>query len=372
MLAHSLDRYAYSVREAMEMTGLSTRQVALALRVDERSVWRWKAGGPVVRTRRPAILGLFSALGVELILSVHQERPMGEVTPFPGAEAPPSEESVTMQQSSRIFLDEDTLSHFRLTADPFDDLTDDPTTIWMTPEHRRTESAMELASRRHAILAIAGDPGSGKSTRLRRFFARTAVGKTGVRIIAPASIDRSRITGTALAVAIIRDLIDTDTSSWQMEKRSELLRRTLAEMGAQGIHPVMLIDEAHLLTNRALLAIKQVWDSHTMWKQLGVVLVGQLPLSRRLRTDPEIKEVTGRTTILEVPKMTPDDVRDYVRWRMAKAGREADELVHPSVWKLLAVQGEYPMGVNNLLSRMLVYAGSVGDDQLVVEHLGRG
>lgn len=275
-----------------------------------------------------------------------------------------------MEIASREPLTLETLAHFGLDEehDPFQE-PEDPEDIFQSNRLIRIERALILAIQRHQIVVVCGPAGSGKSTLLRRLYGRLGKDKR-VRLIAPASLDRRRVTHAALSVAIIRDLTGKDTSSLSMEARSELLRTTLEEQDRNCIYPALIIDEAHLLSNDALLAIKQLWDSHTLFRQLGIILIGQELLKARLRTDPAIKELTGRTQIIDLPPMGVDTA-EYLRWRFARVGANADTIFDAGAYEALAVRGEHALWINNLASNALRYAHGVGDERVSATHVGR-
>ncbi len=280
----------------------------------------------------------------------------------------PAEEE-PMQITSREYLAEEELSFFGLPADPFDD-PEDPEDVFLSPDLINVERAIQSAVVRRQIVVLVGEPGSGKSTLLRRFYGRSGREKR-VRLVAPASLDRRRITSSALAVAIIRDLTGRDTSSMAMEPRSELLRQTLVDQDQAGLFTVLLIDEGHLLKPDALLAIKQIWDSHTLFRQLAVLVVGQRPLEAMLRSDPSVRELTGRARLLFLPRYGEAEVADYLRWWCARVGGEADRIFDAGACRALATTGEYPLWINNKAVLALRYAHQVGDHQVHAEHVGR-
>lgn len=342
-------------------------QLARKVGVSPRTMTRWvmgheaPSGNNLARLRR-----WLKARGVPPDLALEPDD-MSDLPPIPPVQPNPAQET-PMDVSSLEFLDDEDLAFFGLSQDPFTP-PEEPDDIFLPPELVSIEKALLQAIQRRQIVAVCGDPGSGKSTLLRRIYGRVRNEKR-VRLIAPASLDRRRITHAALGVAILRDLIGKDTSSYSMESRSELLRRTLEDQSAAGLLPALLIDEAHLLKADALLAVKQLWDSHTLFRQLAVILVGQLTLEGRLRTDPAVRELTGRTRILRVPSLGANTA-DYLRWRFARVHAHADQVFDPSGYQALQARAEYPLWCNNLAVNAMHYARVLGDDRVTAQHVGR-
>jgi type II secretory pathway predicted ATPase ExeA len=364
-----------SLRDALTLTKTSAAALSREIGIADRTVTRWLSG--VARptgASRAALERWYAAHGLELAVAdltdLDAERAR-RARKSPPVSPPPTEEP--MEITSREYLDPEELTHFRLAADPFEDDLD-PEAIYLSPRLLAVERALMGAIHRRQLLALVGNPGSGKSTLLRRLFARAQREKR-IRLISPATLNRKCLGHAPLTVAILRDLIGRDTSSMAMEARDVLLRDTLADQVAAGVFPVVLLDEAHLLKNEALLAIKQLWDSHTLFRQLAVLMIGQLPLRDRLVGDPAVREVTGRTRILELGEMK-DETADYLRWRFARvqaqpANATADQIFDPGAYKALGLRAENPLWINNSAVRAMRHAFRHGDTTVTAAHIGR-
>ena len=367
-----------ALHELLRAHDLSLAQLVKAAKVTDYAVSRWVRGlaCPTLSQQRRAdawlaLNGIDPAAAWAAI-----EVPMPEPTDLNEVRAArglptihPPEEPPMPLITSREYLEPEELDHFGLNDDPMDD-PQDPTMIWMGPGQQRLERSFWMAVKRRRIVVITADPGAGKSTLIRRWYAQGEGQVKAARFLTLASLDRAKVSSTGVAVAILRDLLGRDTSTMPQERRSELLRETLADQDRSGKLPVLLVEEAHLLGDRALIALKQVWDSHTLFHQLSVCLVGQTPLKNRLRNDPAVRELAGRAQLLEVPALGAD-VAPYLRWRFARVGADADQLFSPDAYKALATRGEHALWVNNLTVLALRYAASLGLRQVKAEHIGR-
>jgi len=367
---------------ALARHGLSVTVFARLVGVHRSSLHNWWTGTtrPRVLLRRRVVAGLeelsisptllfpqpdgTDPMTVTDLAAERKARGLSTPTPTPPPTDPQEEQ---VQVTSREYLEARDLEHFQLGQDPFDDPTD-PEDVWLPNALQHIEVALFGAANRRQMVALTGEPGSGKSTLLRRFHGRFGNQKR-IKLVSVASLDRKRIDSGALATAILRDLIGRDCATMAMEKRSELLRTTLEDQDRSGNRPVLYIDEAHLLPPKALVAIKQIWDSHTLFRQLAVFLVGQQGLERRLRNDPAVREVTGRTRILTIPPVK--DAGEYLRWRFARVGGDADAVFAPDAYKALAVAGKYPLWINNLASHSMRLAVELGYEKVDQGLVGR-
>ena len=239
----------------------------------------------------------------------------------------------------------------------------------MHPHLDSVEHALLRGIHRRQILAVVGPAGAGKSTLLRRLYGKAGREKR-VRMVSPRILDRKKMDHESLTAAILRDLIGQDTRGMNREARAELLHATLVDHYNAQIYPAVVIDEAHLLTPRTLLALKHLWDSHTMFRQLSIIMVGQVPLQSRLKSDPALRELAGRTRLLEVPPLG-DQTAPYLRWRFARVGGDADRVFADDAYKAIAVRGQYPLWINNLAVKAIQYALSIGDERITARHVGR-
>lgn len=284
-----------------------------------------------------------------------------------GLTTPDQPEEDTTVQPTREYLEPEELEFFGLGADPFDDL-EDPEIIWRPNDLERVIVAVQKTCERLSILAVVAPPGAGKSTLMRCFGAEAARSK-GLRLVTPATVDRRRITSAALAVAIIRDLTGKETSSMAAEPRSDMLRVVLEDQARAGQRPALIIDEAHQLKPQALIDLKQIWDSHLLFRRIALILVGQVQLEARLRSDPAVREVAGRTRVVRLEPLK--DARDYLAWRFGRVGADADQAFTRDATKALAKAGGQPLWINNLAVGAMRAAYNLGATQVDVGHVAR-
>lgn len=361
--------------ERLQQGGISIAALSRETGVPRPTIYYWNTRLPPEPVRK-LVTRLLNRHGVDPIGIWSREKVhMGSVirlVPSPKTTRKTKKMDVTAAES----LTEADLAHFGLAQDPFEYIAN-PEDTWFPDALQRMQEKILRSLKSKGIVVVAGDPGGGKTTLLRKMYASLLQNRR-VKLISPASLDRSKITSAALSVAIIRDLVGTDTSGWAAEARSELLRRTLEEQNNAGISPVLTLDEAHKLTDNALVAIKQVWDSHVLLRQLSVLLIGQVPLKERLLQAPILREVTGRAMILDMPKLgqyfkgnAGTGARSYLSWRFARVGANADAIFAPDSYKVLEVRAGTPLFLNNLAVRACIQAAEQGQKVVTSGHVAR-
>lgn len=354
-----------TIQELARLVGRSPSAVGETLR------GRWAA---VSEDNRHAIENVFTRYGlfVEGMWEIDPERidrrrprPDLDTCATPLTTTPAEEEPPMLTTRESLTLED--LRHFGLTADPFEDIEIGQT--WADDVRKFIERKIERAILRRTIIAIGGEVGSGKSTLLRRLQLR--LDSRQVIWCAPAAIDRRRITEASLVSAMLRDLGTGDPGySLSSEARSQRLRELLDQLNAAGTVPVLAIDEAHDLTDQALVAVKRLWDSYTTYRLLTVILLGQLTLAQRLRRSQVLRELTGRTDLYELPSLTAEEALAYVAHRFAVVREDAARVFAPDAFLgLRAGLPSYPLWINNVAVRAMRLAREMGDSLVTRDHI---
>lgn len=260
---------------------------------------------------------------------------------------------------TKVYLDPDDLTHFGLERDPFDELA--LLDAWDSPRTQYNERTLLRTITRREILAFVGDVGSGKSTTLRKLHERLTLELPRVVWMSPGNLDRDEISEGPLAAAMLRDLGNGDQITSSSERRGDMLREELTRRASEGDYPVLVIDEAHDLSVEGLIAIKRVWDSFSFNRSLAVILAGQVDLKFQLQRDPRVRELAGRTRILEIPPMTVDDVRAYLTHRLQLAGVSLGAVFAEGAVEALHRRGAHaPLWIDALAAQAMKYARNIG------------
>jgi type II secretory pathway predicted ATPase ExeA len=121
------------------------------------------------------------------------------------------------------------------------------------------------------------------------------------------------------------------------------------ELASARVHPVFLLDEAHLLHTDVLahlhILLNYEWDSRAL---LSLVLVGLPELEDRLSLSTHKSLLSRLHTRLRIDAVTPEDSADYLRHRLKLAG--ADRELFPQ--DAVALLHEACQGAHRELDRL--------------------
>ena len=236
-------------------------------------------------------------------------------------------------------------THFSLNAVPFTkEITD--TDLWL-PTSRQTaiDDLVECLDSRSSAL-VTGDSGVGKTCILR-----------AVRNRLPK--EHFRLTYCHNATLGRRDFyrqICTTLGLTPKATAAAVFHAVAAEvqhLATARIHPVLLIDEAHLLHPDVLghlhILLNYEWDSRAL---LSVVLIGLPELDDRLASSVHKSLLSRLHTRIRISPASEADSADYIRHRLGLAGC-TKELFAPGAVALLH---EHSGGAHRDLDRLATLA----------------
>lgn len=210
-------------------------------------------------------------------------------------------------------------TRFGLSRPPFSKELQDAE-LWLPPsKHFLVEELVASIGERQSVL-LTGDPGVGKTCVLRALRHRLPQAGFRLTYCHNATLGR-RDFYRQLCLAL--GLSPSATAAAVFFAVSTHVE----ELGRERVHPVFLLDEAHLLHQDTLdhlhILMNYEWDSRAL---LSLVLVGLPELADRLalRRNRSLHSRLARR--LHIEALTPDDTRDYVRIRLTAAGVADREL----------------------------------------------
>ena len=251
------------------------------------------------------------------------------------------------------------LEHFGFTDYPFN-LTPDPRFAVGTAAYTELLAGLyygiEMAK---GLTVVTGEVGTGKTMALRWIIRRFQSGVLASYIVNPhLTIDEfyHHLTGM-LGVK-------------QWSNKSELLTqlsKLLEERHQRGLRTVLIVDEAHELSDAVLEEIRLLlnFESDTA-KYLQVILSGQPELTERLR-QPNLRQLKQRVAFrCKMPMLSgSEEVGRYIRERMKIAGSKKPNIFDPdSIELIYQYSAGIPRQINNLCDNALLSAYSAGKQKI--------
>jgi type II secretory pathway predicted ATPase ExeA len=232
-------------------------------------------------------------------------------------------------------------THFSFSAAPFTKEVPD-TDLWLPPSRQTAiDDLVECLDARCSAL-VTGESGVGKTCILR-----------AVRQRLPK--ERFRLTYCHNATLGRRDFYRQTCTALGLSPKAtaaavfHAISAEVHQLATARVHPVLLIDEAHLLHPDVLghlhILLNYEWDSRAL---LSVVLVGLPELDDRLATSVHKSLLSRLHTRLRIAPANEADSADYLRHRLGLAGCTKELFTAPAV----SLLHEHSAGAHRDLDRL--------------------
>ena len=190
--------------------------------------------------------------------------------------------------------------------------------LWLPPSKEEVVDEVCEAVQEHAQVLLVGEPGAGKTCVMRA--VRHRLPQAGYRLTYCHNATLGRrdfyrqlcqalgLTPAATAAAVFY-----------------AVSAHVENLGRDRIHPVFLLDEAHLLHQDTLdhlhILLNYEWDSRAL---LSLVLVGLSDLQDRLELRKNRSLYSRIERRLSIGPMVVDDTAQYVQLRLRRAGADRE------------------------------------------------
>lgn len=205
------------------------------------------------------------------------------------------------------------LAHYGLSTSPFSkDIEDEQ--LWMPASRVATVDALVTTVENHEHALLVGEPGGGKTCSLRALRRRLPETEYRLTYCHNATLGRRDF---YRQLCITLGLSPKATAAAVFHSISAHIE----ELGRERVHPVLILDEAHLLHQQVLdhlhVLANFAWDQKPL---LSLVLVGlpELWSQLALRKNRSLWSRIQCRLSLEAP--TVADTTEYVEYRLRQAG----------------------------------------------------
>lgn len=242
-------------------------------------------------------------------------------------------------------------------------LTPDPRFIVFTPSYNEVLASLYYGlENAKGLIVLTGEVGTGKTTALRWILRRLDSSVLAAYVFNPRlSIDEFYHHVTQMLG--IKD--------WT--NKAELLTqmgRVLEERHRRGLRTVLIIDEAHELSDYVLEEIRLLLNFESdNAKHLQIVLTGQPELRDKLN-QPNLRQLKQRVALRCKMHSLPnvEEVERYITERLLIAGSDQPNIFTPGAIDLIYQCSEgIPRQINNLCDNAML-AGYAAGEQIIGRH----
>lgn len=239
---------------------------------------------------------------------------------------------------------------FQLNESPFN-VTPDPRFVYFTRHHQEALSAMQYGvESRRGFIQLTGEIGAGKTTLCRALLEKLE-GK-----VHSALIFNPRLSELELLHTIVEDFGIQPKTKKRKDYFDGLNHFLLGEL-EKGFNAVLIIDEAQLLSTKALEHVRLLSNLETATqKLLQIILVGQ-PELKGLLERPALEQLRQRITIrYHLPELSREEVGNYLTHRLHVAGASRNFFMDDAVEMIYQLSAGIPRVINVLADRAMLTA----------------
>jgi general secretion pathway protein A len=209
---------------------------------------------------------------------------------------------------------------FNLTRNPFE-LTPDPSCFVPTKRHEEALAVLYYGVRQHkGFVVVTGEVGTGKTLLLRCLLGLLKESKD----VAYAYLFNGRLTSTEFLQYVLADFGHPASGKNKADLLIDL-GRYLVSRGSQKLTTVLIVDEAHHLSEDILEEVRLLSNLETDDdKLLQIVLVGQPELDKKLDS-VGLRQLKQRIAVrTQLGPLDADETKRYIERRLQIAGADPD------------------------------------------------
>lgn len=249
-------------------------------------------------------------------------------------------------------------SFYGLRTRPFGK-TPDPAFLYEGARHGEALARLEMAAADKDIALLTGDIGAGKTTLSRALVDRLDERFKIVLAINP------RLSAPQM-LTFIAERLGVESIPKQKARLVDALTARLYELYEEGNVPLVIVDEAHLVSSKAVFEELRLLTNLQLDDEplVGLLLIGQPELRARLAKSALESFAQRIGVAYHLTALDADETAAYVNHRLTVAGRDDRLFSNDALATIHEKSGGVPRRINTICQAALIAGFTVGASEI--------